>query len=138
MRSIFKDMCKEPKANFPFQLTVSFLDFNCVKQKLKNPNPKFKLFNKAQKLSLMYKNLLFLIVISYFGHTNWNTKVYGRFSFILIPLVISDLLHIILGDEYLYYKDALELCQLESLENMRVELCYKYANKAVKSDKFKK
>ena len=46
-------------------------------------------------------------------------------------------LHIILGDEYLSYKDALKLCQLESLEDRRVKLCSKFANKAVKSDKFK-
>ena len=46
-------------------------------------------------------------------------------------------LHIILGDEYLSYKDALELCQLDSLEARRVKLCYKFANKAVKNDKFK-
>ena len=45
-------------------------------------------------------------------------------------------LHIILGDDYRSYEDALHETDLQSLEERRVKLCTKFANKAVKSDKF--
>ena len=54
-----------------------------------------------------------------------------------IERVQRSALLIILGDEYQSFKDALEQVQLESLEDRRVKLCSKFANKAVKSDKFK-
>ena len=46
-------------------------------------------------------------------------------------------LHIILGDEYISYRDALETVNLKSLEDRRVKLCTKFANKAAKNNKFK-
>ena len=45
-------------------------------------------------------------------------------------------LHIILGDDYVSYKDALEELNVKSLEDRRVQLCSKFAKKAVKNDKF--
>ena len=44
-------------------------------------------------------------------------------------------LHIILGDSYEGYRNALELSNLESLESRRDKLCLKFAKKAVKNDK---
>ena len=46
-------------------------------------------------------------------------------------------LHIILGEEYISYRDALETVNLKSLEDRRVKLCTKFANKAAKNNKFK-
>ena len=47
-------------------------------------------------------------------------------------------LHIILGDQYEGYKNALESSHLEALESRREQLCLKFANKAVKNEKHNK
>ena len=44
-------------------------------------------------------------------------------------------LHIILGDQYLSYADALETANLDSLDTRRENLCLKFAKKAVKDVK---
>ena len=45
--------------------------------------------------------------------------------------------HIILGDEYVSYKQALLTLNLESLQSRRGKLCLKFAKKAEKHEKFK-
>ena len=45
-------------------------------------------------------------------------------------------LNIILGYRYTSYKEALELFNLDSLEDRRKKLCSKFVNKAVKHEKF--
>ena len=47
-------------------------------------------------------------------------------------------LHIILGDNYMSYRNALEVTNLETLETRRNRLCLKFEKKAEKNDKFKK
>ena len=44
-------------------------------------------------------------------------------------------LRIILAEEYYSYTDSLEVLELDSLENRRVELCKTFANKAFKHEK---
>ena len=44
-------------------------------------------------------------------------------------------LHIILGEEYNTYKEALKLVNLGSLESRRVNLCKKFSSKAAKNQK---
>ena len=46
-------------------------------------------------------------------------------------------LHIILGDHYEGYKNALKVSNLDSLETRRDKLCIKFAKKAEKDDKHK-
>ena len=46
-------------------------------------------------------------------------------------------LHIILGEEYETYKNALNVTGLKSLDARREGLCLKFARKAERSDKFK-
>ena len=46
-------------------------------------------------------------------------------------------LNIILGYRYSTYKEALQWFNIDSLEDRRVQLCSKFAHKAVKHDKFK-
>ena len=46
-------------------------------------------------------------------------------------------LHIILGENYDNYLDALKVTKLEPLEKRRDKLCLKFARKAEKSEKFK-
>ena len=46
-------------------------------------------------------------------------------------------LHIILGDQYGDYRNALNLTNLESLEMRRTKLCVKFAKKAEKDVKHK-
>ena len=45
--------------------------------------------------------------------------------------------HIILGTNYISYKNALEVLSLETLDNRRNQLCLKFAKKCEKHDKFK-
>ena len=45
-------------------------------------------------------------------------------------------LHIILGDQYLNYSNALKITNLETLETRRDKLCKKFAKKAEKDKKF--
>ena len=47
-------------------------------------------------------------------------------------------LHIILGSEYVSYKEELILFNMESLEQRRVKLCLKFAKKAEKHTKHRK
>ena len=47
-------------------------------------------------------------------------------------------LHIILGDKYDNYKNALELSNLETLESRRDKLCLKFAKKAERNTKHMK
>ena len=47
-------------------------------------------------------------------------------------------LHIILGDNYMSYRNALEVTNLETLETRRNRLCLKFGKKAEKNGKFKK
>ena len=44
--------------------------------------------------------------------------------------------HIILGDDYVSYKEALKTLKLESLLSRRTKLCLKFAKKAERHDKF--
>ena len=44
-------------------------------------------------------------------------------------------LRIILGDEYFSYSDSLEVLDIDSLENRRVELCKTFVTKAFKHEK---
>ena len=46
-------------------------------------------------------------------------------------------LHIILGDQYLNYSNALKITNLETLESRRDKLCIKFAKKAERNQKFK-
>ena len=46
-------------------------------------------------------------------------------------------LHIILGNDYTSYQDALDCFEIGSLEERRVQLCSKFAKKAIKHSKFK-
>ena len=45
--------------------------------------------------------------------------------------------HIIIGDSYTSYKDALKSLELKSLKSRRENLCMKFAKKAEKDKKFK-
>ena len=54
-----------------------------------------------------------------------------------IERVQKSLCHIILGDEYSSYMNALELLSLETLDNRRNKLCLKFAKKCEKHEKFK-
>ena len=47
-------------------------------------------------------------------------------------------LHIILGNRYENYRNALEMTDLETLETRRAKLCLKFAKKAEKNDKHSK
>ena len=47
-------------------------------------------------------------------------------------------LHIILGDKYESYRNALNLTSLESLDDRRDNLCIKFAKKTERNPKFKK
>ena len=47
-------------------------------------------------------------------------------------------LHLILGEKYVNYKNALELTNLETLEDRRNKLCLKFAKKAEKDIKHNK
>ena len=46
-------------------------------------------------------------------------------------------LHIILGERYQGYKNALKITHLDTLEFRRTKLCLKFAKKAEKDDKHK-
>ena len=46
-------------------------------------------------------------------------------------------LHIILGDQYGDYRNALQITNLESLEDRRTKLCTKFAKKAERDEKHK-
>ena len=54
-----------------------------------------------------------------------------------IERVQKSLCHIILGDEYFSYRNALGLLSLETLDNRRNKLCLKFAKKCEKHEKFK-
>ena len=55
-----------------------------------------------------------------------------------IERVQKGALHLILGDKYVNYKNALELTNLETLEDRRNKLCLKFAKKAEKDIKHNK
>ena len=55
-----------------------------------------------------------------------------------IERVQKGALHIILGDQYENYQNALHITNLEDLESRRNKLCFKFAQKAEKDDKHKK
>ena len=54
-----------------------------------------------------------------------------------IERIQKSVAHIILGDEYVSYKQALLTLNLESLQSRRGKLCLNFAKKAEKHDKFK-
>ena len=54
-----------------------------------------------------------------------------------IERVQKSALHIMLGEQYYSYKNALEVLSLETLDNRRNQLCLKFAKKCEKHDKFK-
>ena len=55
-----------------------------------------------------------------------------------IERVQRSVAYIILGDNYLSYKDALKYLGLDSLNNRRDKLCLKFGRKAEKHEKFRK
>ena len=55
-----------------------------------------------------------------------------------IERVQRSVAYIILGDNYLSYKDALKYLGLDSLKNRRDKLCLKFGRKAEKHEKFSK
>ena len=54
-----------------------------------------------------------------------------------IERVQKSALHIVLGNRYISYKNALNLVKLETLEERRVKLSLKFGLKAEKHDKFR-
>ena len=54
-----------------------------------------------------------------------------------IERVQNAAMHIILGNRYTTYPNALEWFNLDSLEDRRVQLCSKFVHKAAKHSKFK-
>ena len=54
----------------------------------------------------------------------------------LIERVQKTALHIILGERYNSYSDALTLFELKTLDERRKEMCVKFARKSAESDKF--
>ena len=54
-----------------------------------------------------------------------------------IERVQKSALHIMLGEQYYSYKNALEVLSLETLDSRRNQLCLKFAKKCEKHDKFK-
>ena len=55
-----------------------------------------------------------------------------------IERVQKSALHIILGDEYISYKNAIKTLDVDDLETRRNQLCLKFGKKCEKSDKFRK
>ena len=53
-----------------------------------------------------------------------------------IERVKKSALHIILGDEYISYRNAIRTLDLDDLETRRNKLCLKFVKKCEKSDKF--
>ena len=54
-----------------------------------------------------------------------------------IERVQKSAFHIILGHDYISYRNALKVLNLESLDSRRNQLCLKFAKKCEKNDKFK-
>ena len=50
---------------------------------------------------------------------------------------MSAAFRVILGDQYINYKNALNVLNLQSLEERRESLCLKFAKKCLQVDKFK-
>ena len=65
----------------------------------------------------------------------WNGSITGYESKD-IERIQKMALHIILGENYLNYENAMKLTNLESLESRRINLCINFAKKAEKSHKY--
>ena len=65
----------------------------------------------------------------------WNGAITG-YECKDIERVQKMALHIVLGENYLNYENALKLTNLESLESRRMKLCMNFAKKAQNSDKY--
>ena len=69
-----------------------------------------------------------------FGAPVWNSGI-NKEQFCDIERVQKSFLHIVLGEDYTGYADALDKVGLDTLEDTRLKLCQNFAKKAVKDPK---
>ena len=65
----------------------------------------------------------------------WNSSITGE-NISEIERVQKTALHIMLGDRYVSYSNALRLSGLDKLSNRRRKLCLSFAKKSLKNNKF--
>ena len=71
-----------------------------------------------------------------FGVPVWNGSL-TKAEIVDIERVQKTFMYIVLGNNYINYESALDKTQLETLENRRMLLCIKFAQKASKHPKHK-
>ena len=89
--------------------------------------------NQSEMLDVYYKQIRALLEMAV---PVWQAGLTRNESY-QIERVQRTALHIILGEGYKGYENALEELKCEKLSNRRVELCEKFAKKAVKHNQFK-
>ena len=89
--------------------------------------------NQSEMLDVYYKQIRALLEMAV---PVWQAGLTRNESY-QIERVQRTALHSILGEGYKGYENALEELKCEKLSNRRVELCEKFAKKAVKHNQFK-
>ena len=94
-----------------------------------------KFMNKKDDLVHIYKS--FIRSRLEFSCTVWHSSL-SKNNVLDIERVQKSALKLILKENYINYKNALKLLNLESLNERREKLCLSFAKKCLKMDNFKK